>query len=218
MFHPSSLRKRAHRPGTVAVIVAMCLPVLVAALAFALDGGILMAERRTAQSVADAAALAAACDLYNNYWTNSGMDKEPYPAAASAVSTAQANGYVVGGTVTHTSQTDSTVSFPKTTTTCTTTDSTITINIPPLSGDYVGKTGYVEVTVTYYEKRCFSGIFSSGTIAVQGRAVAQGAAVAAAVGVLVLDPSSKNAYNANGGGTSTVVGVPVVVDSSNAEA
>src|SRR5262249_7196779 len=132
MVYSSSLRKPARRPGTVAVIVAVCLTILVAAMAFALDGGILLGERRHAQAVADAAALAAACELFNNYWGDSGVDKSPYPAAASAVLAAQANGYVKGGTATSTPQLLSTADFPKATTTVTTADSSITINIPPL--------------------------------------------------------------------------------------
>jgi hypothetical protein len=218
MIHPSSCRLPARRPGSVAVIVAVCLTILLMALAFALDGGILLSERRHAQAVADAAALAAGCDLYNNYWSNAGLDKEPYSAAASAVSAAQANGYVTGGTATSTAQATSTVVFPKTTTTCTTTDSSITINIPPLSGDHVGQKGYVEVIVQYNEPRCFSSIFSSEPITVKARSVALGAAVAADVGILVLDPTGKDALNAQGSGTTTVTGTPIIVDSSDAEA
>jgi hypothetical protein len=218
MIHPSSRQKPAPRSGSVAVIVAVCLTILMMALAFALDGGILLSERRHAQAVADAAALAAACDLYNNYWSNTGLDKDPYPAAASALSVAQANGYVKGGTATTTSQANSTVVFPRTTTTCSTTDSSITINIPPLSGDYIGQKGYVEVIVQYNEQRCFSSIFTSGSIPVTARSVSLGAAVAADVGILVLDPTSKSALNAQGSGTTTVSGTPIIVDSSDSEA
>src|SRR5262249_55115298 len=128
------------------------------------------------------------------------------------------NGYVQGGTVTNTSQTGDTVLFPKTTTTCSTADSSITVNIPPLSGDYVGKTGYVEVIVTYNEQRCFSSIFSSGPIVVQARAVAIGAAVAVDVGILVLDPTSKGALSTQGSGTTTVTGTPIIVDSRDPQA
>jgi hypothetical protein len=218
MISTSSPRKPVRRPGTVAVIVAICLTVLMAALAFALDGGILLSERRHAQSVADAAALSAAADLFKNYWTNSGIDPSPFTAATSAVSTAQANGYVKGGSATSTAQAGDTPAFPKTTTTCSTADSNITINIPPLSGDHVGVSGYVEVIVQYNEQRCFSSIFTTGSIPVSARAVALGGAVAADVGILVLDPSSKGAFNANGNGNTTVTSTPIIVDSNNPEA
>ena len=39
-----------------------------------LDGGMLMDKRRQVQCAADAAALAAADDLYYNWWANKGAD------------------------------------------------------------------------------------------------------------------------------------------------
>jgi hypothetical protein len=51
----------------------------------------------------------------------------------------------------------------------------ITVNIPPKSGNYAGKTGgYVEVIVTYNQPRLFSSIFGTGSIPVTARAVAKG--------------------------------------------
>src|SRR5438445_328293 len=38
------------------------------------------------------------------------------------------------------------------------------------------------------------------------------------VGILVLDPTGKGAFNAQGSGTSTVNGTPIIVDSNNPEA
>jgi hypothetical protein len=86
---PSGLRYPSRR-GTVAVFVAVCLTVLLGIVAIALDGGLLLSERRHAQAVADSAALAATCDLY----ASAGADK----AVASALSTASANGYSNDGT------------------------------------------------------------------------------------------------------------------------
>ncbi len=53
------------RRAMVAVLVAVLLPVVVGTMALALDGGLLYLQRRQAQSVADAAALAGAYQLYN---------------------------------------------------------------------------------------------------------------------------------------------------------
>ncbi len=194
MFRSRSTPPRALRRGTVAVLVAVCLTVILAVLAIALDGGGLLAERRHAQATADAAALAAACDLYENFWTNSGADPSG-TAAASARTTAAANGYTNDGTT-----------------------SVVTVNIPPASGDYVGMAGYVEVIVQYNEQRGFSTIFNGGTVPVKARAVALGSAVAANVGILVLDPTSKGSFSAQGSGTTTVTDTPVVVDSNNSAA
>src|SRR5215831_13559570 len=123
MFLTKALTPRLSRRGTIAVLTAVCLTVILAALAIALDGGTLLAERRHAQAGADAAALAAACDLYDNYWINSGTDPSG-TARASALDTARANGYENDGT-----------------------HSVVTVNLPPRSGDYAGQAAYVEVIV-----------------------------------------------------------------------
>ena len=199
---------RAPRKGVVVVLMAFALVAVFGALALSLDGGTLLAERRHAQATADAAALAATCDLFAKYWVNSGADDSGNNAALSAVAVAQANGYAVGAT-------------PVTvggTTTATSTNSTVTVNIPPLSGPYAGTRGYAEVIVQYNETRGFSSLFAGGTIPVKARAVAVGLPIAADVGILVLDPSGKGAFNAQGSGTSTVTNTPVIVDSSDPSA
>ena len=52
------------RRGTVAVVVALLLPVIIGVTAVGLDGGLLFLQRRQAQSIADAAALAGAYSMY----------------------------------------------------------------------------------------------------------------------------------------------------------
>jgi Flp pilus assembly protein TadG len=182
------------RLGTVAVLTAACMVLLLSIVAIAVDGGTLLSERRHAQATADAAALAAATDLFTNYWTNNGADPNG-SAKTSALATASANGYTNDGTT-----------------------SIVTVNIPPQSGFYVGQAGYAEVIVQYNETRGFSNIFTSGTIPVKARAVAVGSPIAGNVGILVLDPTSKGSFTTSGGGASTVVGTPIVVDSNNADA
>jgi len=177
----------------VAVLVAFCLIIILSVTALAIDGGRILAERRNVQAAADAAALAAAADLYDNYWTNSGADPS-HTARDSAWRTSKANGFENG------------------------VNATVTVNIPPTTGDYVGQAGYVEVLVQYKEARSFSNLFSSTAIDVGARAVAIGSPVAADVGILVLNPTAKGAFSTSGGGTSQVVGTPIVVNSSNSEA
>src|SRR5947209_3815672 len=96
MFLMRSIHGRAPRRGMIAVAVALCMVVLFGVVAIALDGGGLLAERRHAQATADAAALAAACDLYDNYWANNGADPSG-TARASALKTAASNGYANDG-------------------------------------------------------------------------------------------------------------------------
>ena len=61
----SSSRKES---GTVAVLVALCLVVIIGFLALALDIGYVMVTRNESQDAADAAALAGARQLGENYY------------------------------------------------------------------------------------------------------------------------------------------------------
>src|SRR5438552_2242720 len=136
-----SLRNE-RRHGIVAVFVAVCLTALVGVVAIAIDGGMLYDQLRKGRSVADASAMAAASDLFQNYPTNQGTDPGG-TALAAALAVAAANGYANDGV-----------------------NSTVTVNIPPTSGIYAGKAGYVEVIVTYNVQRGFSRIWSSANIPV----------------------------------------------------
>jgi hypothetical protein len=182
------------RRGVVVILACVTMAAILSVLALSLDGGSLMAERRRAQAAADAAALAGACDIFDNYWTNMGDDVGG-TAKASALVTAKANGYANDGVTT-----------------------IVTVNIPPASGHYKGTRGYVEVITQYNYGRSFSTIFSSEPVVVTARAVALGSPIAADVGILVLDPTSKSTFNAQGSGTSTVKGTPIVVNSTHPEA
>ncbi len=57
-------RNRPARRGSVAALVATLLPVIIGVMALALDGGMMYLQRQRAQSIADAAALAGAYQLY----------------------------------------------------------------------------------------------------------------------------------------------------------
>src|SRR5688500_13776884 len=94
-FKPAAGRKS--RRGAVVVLVAVCLAVILAFVAIALDGGGLLERRRQAQATADAAALAAAEDLFRNYPKNKGLDPSG-TAAARAYAIAAANGFSGDGT------------------------------------------------------------------------------------------------------------------------
>jgi hypothetical protein len=163
-------------------------------LAVVLDGGLLLSERRRAQATADAAALAAAGDLFANYPSNNGIDTGT--ARASALTTASANGYNGGNSV-------------------------VTVNLNPANyqgGPNAGKQvppGYVEVIVTYNQARFFSNLWGSGNIPVSARAVARGEWVAASPGLLLLDPTASGALDATGNGDVTVTNGSIVVDSSS---
>lgn len=201
MILPRSSGVRHGRRGMVAVLVVLCLAVLVGVAAIALDGGMALTERRRAQDVADAAALAAAADLFAHYRTNQGFDVNG-TAATSALSIAAANGYRNDGT-----------------------QSVVTVRVspaPPVQSDPAItdasgnlKPGYAEVTVQFNEPRFFSSLWGRGTIPITARAVARGLWVPIPSGLILLDPTSAGALTAKGNATLTVSGGSVVVNSND---
>jgi hypothetical protein len=189
----SSARNHPRR-GSALAILAVFLVVIIGVMALALDGGLMMAERRHAQAVADASAYAAAGLLYNYYSTDKGLD----PTGSSqklALSIATANGYANDGVT-----------------------STVTVNIPPKSGLFSSKSGYAEVIVSDNIPRCFSALWGSRTMTVGARTVARGKVKSPNIGFLLLDPSMKDSLSSTGGAGVTVKNGSVIIDSNNSEA
>jgi hypothetical protein len=171
----------------VAAQASLGLTALLGMLALLVDGGLLLSERRHAQATADAAALAAATDLYANWKTNQGADSGG-TAAASALNVASSNGYTNDGTT-----------------------NSVTVNIPPKSGNFISRAGYAEVIVTWNLKRGLSAIFGKGTIPVSARAVAQGRSVtggSASPAILLLG-AGPNVTDIAGNGSPSSVSVTV---------
>jgi hypothetical protein len=164
-----------------------------------LDGGAALTERRHAQAAGDAAALAAAGDLYTNYRTNNGQDLNGSAAAAAQASvTANYAGYPVSPTV------DIRVS-PQTPS-----QSSPTI----VDGQGRLKPGYVEVSVQYAQSRYLSSAIpgqGNAAFPISGRAVARGQWVPATQAVLALNPTGSGLQ---GQGLLNVSGGPIV-DNSN---
>jgi Flp pilus assembly protein TadG len=182
------------RWGTVAVLVSLCLIGMIGVIAIAVDGGVLLDDQHQLQAAADAAALAAATDLYVNYTTNQGADPNG-KAAQSAQTTATANGFSNG-----------------------TNGTTVTVHIPPTSGAFNGQAGYAEVIIQYNQVRYFSNALGSGAIPIQVRAVARGIQTPySTAGILLLDPTGSGAFNDQGNGL-TVTGAPILINSSNSSA
>jgi Flp pilus assembly protein TadG len=210
-YLPSS--RQGGRPAAVAAEVALLGTVLAGVAALVLDGGLMQAERRRGQAAADAAALAAAVDLANNYGSlSSGTPDGGTSAKANAVKVASANygNYSNDGTA-YTFTTDNG-------NTC-----TVTVNIPPTSGQFTDSSqylGYVEVIVQYNQPRYFSGIFGSGTVPIKARAVGRGkyGTQYTTVNILALDKSAGSALSLQG--SKTIVSVPgaIVVDSNSTTA
>jgi hypothetical protein len=182
------------RRGAVIVLIAVLLIPIMGIVALALDGGVLQQDRRIAQAVADAAALAAADSLFANYQTGQGFDVNG-AATNKALAIASANGYTNDGV-----------------------QSKVTVNIPPASGLHQDQPGYAEVLVEYYQPRFFSNLWGSDQLTIRARAVAIGQWAPFRNGITVLDPASSGALNNNGSGTVNIINADVVVDSSAPDA
>src|SRR5258708_430502 len=96
MLVPQAPGRRPRR-GSVLVWLLVGMTVIVGVVAIGMDGGRMLDERRHTQTAADAAALAAGADLYQNYWSFHGKDTNG-TARAAALNSAQANGFSNDGT------------------------------------------------------------------------------------------------------------------------
>ncbi len=191
MRYSRSQAPGGRRRAIVVPTVAILLTALLGVTALAVDASLLLADKARVQAAADAAALAGAIDLYQNWQTNAGTDPEGN-AATSAKDTAQDNGFTDGsGGV------------------------TVTVNIPPTSGTFNGVNGYVEVIITMQQQRFFSTIFGSGALPVKARAVARGSQSPKNNGIIVLDPSGSNTLTTTASGDVKVTNGNIIVDSTD---
>jgi len=208
------LMNRQKRPGHVVVFFALMITVLVGVSAIAIDGGVIQDNVQKLQAAADASALAGAEELFRKWQTDAGWDGSG-SAKNAAVALAAYNGYSNDGI-------DSIITPNAWTTgnngqgqgTGNVTSVEHGVFIPPVTGDHVGKAGYVEVVIQYNQKRNFSRIYGTQKIAARARAVAEGGWKAGTMGILLLDPTSPGALTVVGNGTMSVVGAPLIVDSN----
>jgi hypothetical protein len=200
-------RTNARREGTVVVAVSISLVAILSVVALSLDCGLLVDKRRQAQAAADAAALAAASELFASAFTNDGLDNGPIvpnpkaPVAGAiaqfAKDVAKENGFEDGVN-----------------------GVSVQVFIPPQSGPFKGQRGHAEVIISAPQGRHFSRIFgSTGDVPVGARAVARGTRSTVNNGIIVLDPVRKGSFSNGGGGDVTVGGkVSVIVNSNHVEA
>lgn len=189
------------RRAAVAVLVAVCLIAILGVVAIALDGGLMLDNRRRVQAATDAAALAAATELYSAWSTNMGLDTTG-AARTSALYNAAMNGY----------------NDDKITSIVTVTFSPGVFQGGPNAGTPI-QPGHVEVIIQYNQKRSFSSIFGSSDLPVTARAVARGKASQgnSGVGILLLNPVAQGALTITGSAAMKVKG-RVVVDSNHTKA
>jgi hypothetical protein len=164
----------------VTPLAVLSVTLLVAVVALVVDGGSLMEERRHIQAAADAAALAAASDLFANYPQNQGVDPLT-TAIASARTIAAANGFSNDGV-----------------------QSTVTVNVSPQlyqGGSQSGQSipaGYVEVILQRNSDRVFSNLFGTGAVSIRARAVARGRWQPVSYALVALSLTIKPSGNTSG--------------------
>jgi hypothetical protein len=184
----------------VAPLTLLTLAIFVAMLAIVFDGGALMAERGHAHAVADAAALAAAADLFTYWSTNAGQDPKG-TALASALSVAAANGYANDGVT-----------------------STVTVTFAPnkyQGGPSAGTTisdGHVEVIVQYNFSGNFCSLLQQGTPKVAARSVARGMLAPLPDGLVLLNLSASKALNLSNSAQLVIKNTAVQANSSSTDA
>lgn len=220
LANTKGLRHLGERKGNVAAMMACLMPVFIGMMGFAIDGGLLMSQKRHTQAATDASAMAAACIMYQYYGTlyNGSSDnvQTQYKNAATAAAQNMAATYGYNNDGSLNGSNTAGTSVVQVNFVPNITKSSI-YNSGANSPNYEGqiRDGCVEVIITYYQMRFFSTIWGTGSVVIQGRAVAKGASISPKTGVIVLDYDPyKGALADKGGGSLKVMGGGIVVNSS----
>ncbi len=143
------------RSGAVILLFAIVLPIALTVVGLVIDGGLMMAEHRRLQYVADAAATTAASEINRR--------------STSAVATTAAVDCVRVQNLLN--------------------DASVTVEIPPASGQFMGRSGYVAVNVERNYRTSFIRIISgAGSRPVRIRSVAGTENATQGVALALLDP------------------------------
>jgi hypothetical protein len=178
-------RPTAPRSGKTLAIFVLGLPVLLGMIGLVVDTGMLMATQRAVQNAADAAAMAAAVDLYRG------------SSSATSITTAKATATTYVQDSAHNGLSGSTV----------------TTNIGPSSGMYINNNHYCEVIVSLPYSTSFIQILAGGSSqTVAARAVAGYEAITSGQGSIVLNPSVAG-ITMNGNGSRLIVNGAITVNS-----
>jgi hypothetical protein len=189
-----------NRRGKVVVLVAFLLPtVLVPILAIGVDGGLLMEDRRRLQAASDAAALAAAAQLYrdNAEFISNNSDTLHPPntsgAIAAAYDTLNQHGF---------ESEDCEIR---------------TITLPAASSNprINGKPGTIEVKVTFLQPRGFSGLWGTEKLKVATRSVSRVRNFSFGNGIILLEETDRDGLRSRGGGALLVNRGGVYVNSES---
>ena len=180
------------RRGGIAVLTAVTLTAILLIGAVTIDGGGTMSTRRTAQNAADAAALAGTIELAQDLANGTTVTATLLRNAARKV--AVDNGFTDDNGVT----------------------TSVTVNWPPTTGNWVTNTNSVEVIITCK----YNNLLIAGSSQIQVRAVATCDATATGLGnaIIVTDPSGADAFWDYYGNFTMDGTASVMVNSTNANA
>lgn len=184
---------RRDEGGQAIVIVALMFTALAAGGGLGLDAGLLFVERRSAQVAADAAAFAAATTIATN-WSAAGRATL---ARNAALEYAAANSYDNDGTT-----------------------NTVTVNIPPISGSFVGNTAYAEVVVAADVRTVFVRLLGTSfeTQRVEARAVGGVSSPPKPYALVTLSETACPGLSATGQAEIETEGAGILVNASCASA
>lgn len=154
------MKRLKSESGQTLILVAVSLSVLLGFAAFATDLGVVLHQKRLAQSAADSAAIAAALSV-----------SQGGNAVSSGQADATANGFTNGAVDSYGNAT------------------TVHIYTTPIDGGFIGQVGYVEATISQQAPTFFMRVFGRSFMTVNARAVAtyKGAATGC---IYVLNPKN----------------------------
>ncbi|MDG3004755.1 pilus assembly protein TadG-related protein [Paludisphaera mucosa] len=191
MIRISSSRPWAKK-GAVAVVAALSLIPMLGVMALAIDGGLLLAERRHAQAAADAASFAAIRTYH--VVSQAGGDRDPMAAAnAAALAYAAANGYSNDGVA-----------------------STVTSGLASPPARYGAADLSIQVVVASHQPRLFSAIWGQGRVDAAGRSLS--VRVTNAPPSIILLNSRDQGSLTVAGGAKVIAAGEIQVKSNNAKA
>jgi len=181
------------RRGAVTVLVAVSLTLLLGILALSVESGRMYDLQRREQSACDAAALAAATEMYRST-VESDQLRETEDPKLVAYEIAALNG------------------FPNAA------PHHVTVSMPPQSGAFANRDGFVQVVIKSRLKRSFSSVFGSEDLTVRASSVAGGTQLATKVSLLVLEPKKKDALKIKGSSSQLMTQGDIFVNSSSKSA
>lgn len=192
------LRHRPHfscrsRRGFVTVLVAFSLLLLLGVLTLSVESGRLYELQRREQTACDAAALAAATELYRQTLPSEGS-APPQDPVALAYEIARLNG------------------FPNTA------PNVVRVFAPPRSGTFAGRSGYFQVEIESKLSRSFSRVFGSDELTVRATAVAAGTLISSKASLIVLEPKKNESLKLKGDSSSLFTQGDIFVNSRGKKA